>query len=184
MEAHEPCSRLAVRGASPTLARSSPRGGSTPSAWLSGFACWVKVAAKADKRRGTGQERSSDQVGPETNRASRALARARARTKEAASSLHRPPTSTAKTTNRQRSERSSSGCVLSLRSRTREIPTWCPRQAAARPTTALRWQLPQAAACRPGSSLPSGCCTSPSLRPRGTLAQRAAQWSPRESKGR
>ena len=37
----------------------------------------------------------------------------------------------------------------------REIPTWCPRRAAARPTTASRWQRPQAAGRRhdrPGDS--------------------------------
>ena len=61
-------------------------------------------------------------------------------------------------------------------SRTKKMPTWCPRRAAARPTAGL-WQLPQAAGRRhdqpAGSSLPSWCCKS-TPRPRGTLALRPA----------
>ena len=67
-------------------------------------------------------------------------------------------------------------------SRTREIPT--PRRAAARPTTASRWQRPQAAGRRhdrPGDScLPSGCCKSPSP---ATLARRPAREGTRGSGG-
>ena len=166
---------------------------------------WVKVAAKADM---AAWDRSVDQRATSTatrldrrrTGTSRALARARARTKEAASSLHRPPTSTAPSGaapgmsalcggvqgQGRRLEHDHPG-GRAAPSRTREIPMWCPRRAAARPTTASLWQRPQAAGRRhdrPGDScLPSGCCKSPSRRPRGTLARRPAREGTRGSGG-
>ena len=103
-----PAVQNAERGASPASARSSPRGGSAPSAWLSAPACWVKVATKADM---AAWDRNADQRATSTatrldrrrTGTSPALARAGARTKEAASSLRRPPTLTANTTKRQMS---------------------------------------------------------------------------------
>ena len=159
--------------------------------------------------RTSGPQKHSDQAGT-----SRASARARARTKKAASSLHRPPTSTAKTAKRQRSERSSSGSALCGGVQGQGRRPEHARAGQGRYQRGVHGELlpaPQRQAIgndlkppvvdRPGDScLPSGCCKSPSPRPRGTRAAarsrghpqlrrtparaQAARWSPRESKGR